>query len=115
MQKPQLHLLLILRAVTGLLGFISLCLECFSPELCGSETKTLDDGMVAENPLETANLYSIWSFSWMTPLLRNGASQFVTEEDLPPLPSKDESKQLGEKLEKALEKQYVAYYVQFAF
>jgi ATP-binding cassette, subfamily C (CFTR/MRP), member 1 len=41
----------------------------------------------------------------MTPLMKKGASQFITEDDLPSLRSGDESRNLGLDLEKALAKQ----------
>lgn len=41
----------------------------------------------------------------MTPLMKKGASQYITEEDLPSLTPGDESKSLGLDLEKALKKQ----------
>lgn len=65
--------------------------------------------VVKGSPIEAANLYSVWTFSWLTPLLQKGASQFITEDDLPPLPSKDESVKLGEELENALQKQYALF------
>ena len=44
-------------------------------------------------------------FSWMTPLMKKGATQFITEEDLPPLTKSDESAKLGEDLKNALKTQ----------
>jgi hypothetical protein len=44
------------------------------------------------------------SFSWMSPLVKKGAIQFITEEDLPPLKPTDESYNLGEDLKQALKK-----------
>lgn len=41
----------------------------------------------------------------MTPLMRKGASAFITEDDLPSLPPKDESSNLGMQLEEQLKKQ----------
>jgi hypothetical protein len=41
----------------------------------------------------------------MTTLMKKGASQFITEEDLFPLKFSDESVNLGNDLKKALEKQ----------
>ena len=51
----------------------------------------------------------IWNqtFSWMTPLMKKGASEFITEEDLFPLVPADESVNLGNDLKRALEKQCV--------
>jgi hypothetical protein len=41
----------------------------------------------------------------MTPLMKKGASQFITEDDLFPLKTSDESVNLGNKLKEAMEKQ----------
>ncbi|KIK17829.1 hypothetical protein PISMIDRAFT_110603 [Pisolithus microcarpus 441] len=78
------------------LGLLSLALECRSP----------DDSMSSdtEHPTITANIYSIWSFSWLTPLLRKGVNVPITEDDLPCLVPSDESEKLGESLHHALAK-----------
>ena len=72
-----------------------------------------------DNPILTANVYSIWvailinhhkngvlisrqSFSWMSALVKKGAIQFITEDDLFPLKPTDESYNLGEDLKQAL-------------
>jgi ATP-binding cassette subfamily C (CFTR/MRP) protein 1 len=41
----------------------------------------------------------------MTPLMKKGVKQYITEQDLPALVPEDESHNLGEDLEKALSKQ----------
>lgn len=79
-----------------LLGFLSLALESKSPDDAASD--------VAEHPTITANIYSICSFSWLTPLLRKGVDVPITEDDLPCLAPSDESEKLGEKLHRALGK-----------
>jgi hypothetical protein len=95
-------LTIILKAVVGLLGFTSFTLECFGP---------LDvnrDGFgkaEAESLILTANIFSIWSFTWLTPMMQKGARRFITEEDLPSLRPKDKSDYLGHCLEEALKKQ----------
>ncbi|KAF8957433.1 multidrug resistance-associated ABC transporter [Flammula alnicola] len=62
------------------------------------------DKVAQENPVLLANIYSIWTFSWMTPLMKKGASTFITEDDLFPLIPSDESVNLGEDLKKAMKK-----------
>ncbi|KAF9556671.1 metal resistance protein YCF1 [Agrocybe pediades] len=81
------------------LGLISYALECL-----GSEMGRPSEKVAAENPILTANVYSIWTFKWMTPLMKIGASRFITEEDLPPLRTSDKSVNLGNDLKAALEK-----------
>ncbi|OJA12951.1 hypothetical protein AZE42_07484 [Rhizopogon vesiculosus] len=71
-------------------------LECISPD-------DLDRNNT-ESPIITANVYSIWSFAWLTPLMEKGSKEFVTEDDLPALLPRDESEKLGQDLKTALEK-----------
>lgn len=98
----ELLVLLPFRCLVGGFGILSFGLECFGPEY--DAEPSLDDKVVPENPVITANIFSIWTFGWMTPLMRKGAAQFITESDLPPLSSRDESRVLGLDLEKALAK-----------
>ncbi|KAG1817496.1 P-loop containing nucleoside triphosphate hydrolase protein [Suillus subaureus] len=71
-------------------------LECVSPDdLVNDNT---------ESPVVTANVYSIWSFAWLTPLMQKGSKEFITENDLPALLPRDESENLGNDLQSALEK-----------
>ncbi|KAF8909428.1 multidrug resistance-associated ABC transporter [Gymnopilus junonius] len=81
------------------LGLLSYILECL-----GTEFESPSDKVSKESPLLTANVYSIWTFSWMTSLMKIGASRIITEDDLPPLPPTDESAQLGHALKSAMEK-----------
>ncbi|KAG6852658.1 hypothetical protein C0991_010112 [Blastosporella zonata] len=99
------HVVLALKVAVGGLGLLSFALENFGPEY-GTEP-TLGDKLHAENPLNTANIFSVWSFGWMTPLMKKGTSQFITESDLPSLQAHDESETLGKDLQKALAKQQV--------
>jgi hypothetical protein len=66
---------LILKAITLLLGLASFALECLGTEfnkeaIPGTEKSHL------EHPVLTANIFSIWSFGWMTPLMKKGARYF---------------------------------------
>ncbi|KAJ7623378.1 P-loop containing nucleoside triphosphate hydrolase protein [Roridomyces roridus] len=91
-------LLLVLKASTALFGLASFSLECVGPEI-GSKDKPAD-----ESPLLTANVFRVWSFGWMTPLMAKGVTKIITEEDLPALMPSDESENLGHKLETNLKK-----------
>jgi hypothetical protein len=42
---------------------------------------------------------------WLTPLLKKGSSQFITEEDLPELVPEGKATKLGQELQHALKKQ----------
>jgi ATP-binding cassette subfamily C (CFTR/MRP) protein 1 len=79
------------------LGVSSLVLEGLGTE----------DPEPGENPVVTANVYSRWSFGYTTALLKTGASQYITEEDLPRIVEEDTSRRLGEDLVNAYAKQYV--------
>ena len=87
-----------LRCSSLLLGLISFALECLGTEFD-------DETNARESPILRANVFSIWFFGWMTPLMKRGVKQFITEADLPPLPPKDESVQLGKDLEHAMSRQ----------
>ena len=60
-----------------------------------------------ESPLLTANVFSIWTFSWMSGLMKKGAKSYITEDDLPSLVPRDESPNLGHRLQNAMRRQYV--------
>ncbi|KAF9442601.1 multidrug resistance-associated ABC transporter [Macrolepiota fuliginosa MF-IS2] len=84
------------------LGLLSFALECIGPEY-GAEPQ-LGEKVHAESPILTANVFSIWSFSWMTPLMKKGVVQYITEQDLPALIPSDESENLSKDLENAMAK-----------
>ena len=86
-----------LKWIVVLLGLSSLALECFSPDDSPAS--------VEEHPTIRANIYSKWSFAWLTPLLNKGAKTFIIEDDLPSLAPNDESERLGDRLERSLQKQ----------
>lgn len=88
--------LLSLRSAVLALGLLSFALECVSP----------DDVPQAntESPTLTANVFSIWSFTWLSPLLRKGSQVVITMDDLPALVARDESANLGNDLQRALDK-----------
>ncbi|KIJ21067.1 hypothetical protein PAXINDRAFT_106999 [Paxillus involutus ATCC 200175] len=78
------------------LGLCSFALECISPDDSADSN--------SENPTITANVFSIWSFAWLTPLLKQGSQVIITEDDLPVLVPRDESANLENDLQRALEK-----------
>ncbi|KAJ7248513.1 P-loop containing nucleoside triphosphate hydrolase protein [Mycena rebaudengoi] len=87
--------LLFLKGGVGLLGLASFVLECIGPEMGIPKD-------AHENPILTANIFSLWSFAFMTPLMRKGASQYITEDDLPSLVPSYESENLGHRLHRYL-------------
>ncbi len=113
---------LVLKTTTSGLGLLAFFLECIGPEqVPGKEN---NENAPSESPIITANIFSIWVcaswelfysvnqhnfqfFEWMTPLMKKGASQFITENDLPSLRPADDSIRLSGCLERALKKQFV--------
>lgn len=104
--------LFILKCVVTSLGLCAFSLELIGPDF-SVKGLTSEDAVYTEHPLETANIYSVLSFGWMTPLMRRGASKYITEEDLPPLPRKDDAAKLGERLHDAMKKQSVTYVLHY--
>ncbi|KAG5338421.1 hypothetical protein C0989_007305, partial [Termitomyces sp. Mn162] len=96
------HVILVLKSIVGGLGFVSFVLEVFGPEY--GMNPMLGDKSHMESPLNTANIFSVWTFGWMTPLMKKGVSQFITETELPSLQAPDESENLGKDLHNALKK-----------
>ncbi|PFH45503.1 hypothetical protein AMATHDRAFT_82867 [Amanita thiersii Skay4041] len=91
----------IIRCTLGLLGCASFVFEWRRPyKISHPDTNKIQ----AEIPIMTANIYNRWSFSWLTPLMKKGAVKIVTENDLPPLRSCDESEYLGHQLENNLQR-----------
>ncbi|KAK7030741.1 P-loop containing nucleoside triphosphate hydrolase protein [Favolaschia claudopus] len=99
-EPGQYRLLLILKSIVALAGLVSFALECVGPEI----GLPRDEKSVHENPILTANIFSQWTFGWMTGLMAKGASKFITEDDLPSLLPSDESENLGNRLDRYLVK-----------
>jgi len=86
--------------VFGLFSFaLELLAPKFEPDLC----EEIDETHV-ENPLISANIFSRWSFGYMTPLLRRGKKEYITDKDLPSLLKQDQATELAQKLTAALAK-----------
>ena len=81
---------LYLRGAVLLLGLVAFSLECIGPE----------GPVEGENPIVTANMFSRWSYAYMNQLMAKGASQYITEDDLPPVVPEDKSGKLGDALQK---------------
>lgn len=94
-----------LKCATTVLGLSAFALECYGSERSEEDSPIIAEKGHVEHPIITANVFSIWSFSWMSSLMKKGASKYITEEDLPSLVPHDESGRLGEDLQKALNKQ----------
>lgn len=88
---------LALRWSIGGLGVVAFALECLGPEFRAEPDDKSRSNL--ESPLLTANIFSVWTFGWLTPLINKGARQFITEDDLPELVPADEAVNVGQKLQ----------------
>ncbi|XDG00923.1 hypothetical protein ABKA04_000538 [Annulohypoxylon sp. FPYF3050] len=66
-----------------------------------SAYEALVDEEGEECPVEYATVFSRLTFSWMTPLMKHGYKQFLTEEDLWGLSPNDKTSATGDRFEKA--------------
>lgn len=87
------------------LGLLSLVLESLGAEFAPEDKPPVPEKGHIESPLLTANIFSVWTFSWMSDLMKKGAKAYITEDDLPSLVPKDEAANLGRQLQHALHKQ----------
>ncbi len=58
-----------------------------------------------ECPVETANIFSRLTFAWMTPLMKHGYREYLTEDDLWNLRSSDQSSTTGAQFQHAWSKE----------
>ncbi|KAJ4473750.1 metal resistance protein YCF1 [Lentinula aciculospora] len=106
-----------LKCAAGGFGLLSFTLECIGPEF----DQKSEHSSSHESPVITANIFGIWAFSWMTPLMRKGASQYISEADLPNVKPQDECDNLGHRLKDALKTHslwkslFIAYGKTYAF
>ncbi|GJJ11410.1 hypothetical protein Clacol_005643 [Clathrus columnatus] len=102
------------------LGFLFVAtLGSFTLETFGTEFSTADGYEEIgkpenENPIISANIYSIWTFGWMTPLMKLGYKQYITESDMFALIPSDEAHVLGDKLHTAMKKHSALWVALFA-
>jgi ATP-binding cassette, subfamily C (CFTR/MRP), member 1 len=92
-----------LRWGIGGLGVVAFALECLGPEFRAEPNDKPRSN--PESPLLTANVFSVWTFGWLSSLMKKGAGQFITEDDLPELLPEDEAANVGQTLQRNLKKQ----------
>lgn len=82
---------------------VGLALAAFLVEWLWPKRQSAYEAIMDEEecPAEYATVFSLLTFSWMTPLMRHGYKQFLTEDDLWGLVSTDRTKDTGEAFEKA--------------
>lgn len=102
---PLLVIFALRCALVGL-GLAAFVLEYAGPERATDLRRASEHGPL-ESEYAIANMYQRWTFSWLTALMRKGAKEYITEEDLAALLPKDESAKLGEELKMSLKKQCV--------
>lgn len=90
--------------VTYTLGFglsvLAFLLEWLWPKSTSTYEALVDDEG-EECPAEYATVFSKLTFSWMTPMMKHGYKQFLTEEDLWGLQQSDKTSTTGDQFEKA--------------
>ncbi|TFY68212.1 hypothetical protein EVJ58_g1149 [Rhodofomes roseus] len=111
-----------LKCAAAALGLAAFALENLGVEFSPEDKPALPEKGHIQSPLLTANVFSVWTFSWMSGLMKKGAKAYITEDDLPSLVPKDEAANLGRKLHDALQKHkglwtslFVAYGGSYAF
>ncbi|KAK9467404.1 P-loop containing nucleoside triphosphate hydrolase protein [Lipomyces arxii] len=73
-------------------------LEAFVPKARSSYSALIDE--MDESPLDSANVFSRLTFSWMTPMMKLGYVSYLTEDDLPGLAKGDKTGECREAYEK---------------
>ena len=58
-----------------------------------------------ECPIEYANVFSILTFSWMTPMMKYGYKEFLTQDDLWNLRKRDSTRETAEKFDQVWDEQ----------
>ena len=88
--------------ITYCVGFglatVEFLVEWLWPRSSSAYEVLIDD---EECPVEYATVFSLLTFSWMTPLMRHGYKQFLTEEDLWNMAKGDSTASTGEAFEEA--------------
>nr|XP_036584697.1 ABC metal ion transporter [Colletotrichum truncatum]KAF6794347.1 ABC metal ion transporter [Colletotrichum truncatum] len=82
------------------LSIVEFLLEWLWPRKVSAYEALIDE---EECPVEYATVFSLLTFSWMTPLMRYGYKQYLTEDDLWGLAKKDQTKNTGDAFQDAWE------------
>lgn len=95
--KDHLPLFIIGNISLGL-AIVEFTLEYFVPK-----KQSVYDALGAEDecPYEYADIFSVLSFSWMTPMMKLGYKHYLTQDDMWNLREKDTSRVTGNRLSKA--------------
>ena len=95
--KNRLPFFIIFTISLGL-GMLEFILEYFVPK-----KQSVYDALGAEDecPMEYADVFSILTFGWMTPMMKFGYKNFLTQDDLWNLRQRDTTKATGDLLQQA--------------
>ena len=75
---------LALRSTVAAFELFSFTLELLAPKFEPDSDESIGKTHV-ENPLISANIFSRWLFGYVTPILKKGAKEYITDKDLPSL------------------------------
>ena len=89
-------------AVSAGLAFVEFVLEWLVPKRLSAYDALGDDD---ECPIEYANIFSILTFSWMTPLMKYGYKEYLTQDDLWNLRKRDTTRATSVTFEEVWEQQ----------
>lgn len=80
---------------------LALVIVEFILEYLISKKQSAYDALGAEDecPIEYADVFSLFTFSWMTPMMKYGYKEFLTQDDLWNLRRRDTTKATGEELQ----------------
>lgn len=92
-----------LYALAAINSLIVLLLEWLLPKSLSPYHALMEQA--DRNPVEKADIFSRLTFSWMGGLMRRGYETYLTEEDLPELPSKDTTSKIGSTFESFWDRQ----------
>lgn len=93
----------IVHSLAAVNGVIILLLEWLLPKSLSPYHALMQQA--DRNPVEKADIFSRLTFSWMSGLMRRGYETYLTEEDLPELPSQDASSKIIAKFDDYWERQ----------
>lgn len=86
---------LILIGSSSILCLVFFAIECLGMERGDKTPECIDRH---ESPFVTANVFSIWSFSWLSQLMKRGSSAQISLDDIYLLDTKNTANSVGEQL-----------------
>src|SRR5699024_640508 len=99
----EYHSFTILYTLAAVNSVVVLLLEWLLPKSLSPYHALMEQ--TDRNPVEKADIFSRLTFSWMGGLMRRGYETYLTEEDLPELPSDDTTAKISAKFGKCWDRQ----------